>query len=82
MQVIIYKQPTGVIAIVRPAEEVVALYGIHAIALKDIPAGYPFKIVDASEIPADRSLRSAWTIDDEELTDGVGAAWDTFEAQS
>jgi hypothetical protein len=30
------------------------------VAAKDIPAGIPFKIVDASEIPTDRTFRNAW----------------------
>jgi hypothetical protein len=77
-QVIIYKQDNGVLAVVRPTEEALAKYGIEAIALKDVPAGKPYKIVDASEIPTDRSQRNAWTVDDAELTDGVGAEYDTF----
>lgn len=77
-QVIIYKQDNGVVAIIRPTEEALALYGIEAIAAKDVPAGKPYKIIDASEIPADRSQRSAWTVDDADLTDGVGAEWSTF----
>ncbi len=78
MQVVIYKQDNGVVAIIRPTEEALNLYGIEAIALKDVPAGKPYKIVDASEVPTDRSQRNAWTVDDEELTDGVGAEYDTF----
>ncbi len=31
-----------------------------------------YKIVDVSEVPSDREFRDAWTIDDAELTDGVG----------
>jgi hypothetical protein len=77
-QVIIYKQDNGVLAVVRPTEEALAKYGIEAIAAKDVPAGKPYKIVDASEIPTDRSQRNAWTVDDAELTDGVGAEYDTF----
>ena len=77
-QVIIYKQDNGVVAIIRPTEEALALYGIEAIAAKDVPAGKPYKIIDASEIPADRNQRNAWTADDADLTDGVGAEWNTF----
>ena len=77
-QVIVFKQDNGVAAIIRPTEEALALYGIEAIAKKDVPAGKPYKIVDASEIPTDRSQRNAWTVDDADLTDGVGAEWSTF----
>ena len=77
-QVILYKQDNGVVAIIRPTAEALALYGIEAIATKDVPAGKPYRIIDASEIPSDRSQRNAWTVDDAELTDGVGAEWSTF----
>ena len=80
-QVIIYKQDSGVAAIIRPTQEALALYGIEAIAAKDVPAGKPYKIVDASEIPTDRSQRNAWTVDDADLTDGVGAEWNTFDEE-
>lgn len=71
--VIIYKQDTGVVAIIRPTEEALAVYGIDAIAQKDVPTGKPYKIVDVSEIPTDRSKRAAWTVSADILTDGVGA---------
>ncbi len=61
--VILYNQDNGVVAIIRPTEEALAIYGIEAIAAKDVPAGKPYKIVDASEIPADRTFRNAWAID-------------------
>ena len=77
-QVIIYKQDNGVVAIIRPTAEALALYGIKAIAQKDVPAGKPYKIIDASEIPTDRTQRNAWTVDDAALTDGVGAESNEF----
>ncbi|WP_395669260.1 hypothetical protein [Rhodoferax sp.] len=46
---------------------------ILAVALKDVPAGKPFKIIDADQVPTDRSQRNAWTVDEVDLTDGTGA---------
>jgi len=77
-QLILYKQDSGVVAVIRPTEEALAIYGIEAIAQKDVPAGKPYRIIDASEIPTDRSQRNAWTVDDADLTDGVGAEYNTF----
>ena len=77
-QVIIYKQDSGVVAIIRPTQEALALYGIEAIAQKDVPAGKPYKIIDAADVPTDRSQRNAWTVADADLTDGVGAASNEF----
>jgi hypothetical protein len=45
---------------------------VEQIALKDVPTGLNYKIVDVSDISSDRTFRNAWTIDDAELTDGVG----------
>lgn len=77
--VILFKQDTGLVAIIRPTAEALARYGIEAIAQKDVPTGKPYKIIDASEIPTDRTHRAAWTVDDADLTDGVGAEWATFD---
>jgi hypothetical protein len=77
-EVIIYRQDNGRVAIIRPTEEALALYGIEAIAAKDVPAGRPYKIINASEVPTDRSHRNTWTVDEADLTDGVGAEYNTF----
>ncbi len=33
---------------------------LEELATKDVPAGRPYKIVDASEVPSDRTFRNAW----------------------
>jgi len=78
-QVIVYKQDNGVPAIVHPTPEALERYSLDAIAQKDVPVGKPYKIMSASELPADRAERDAWTIDDAELTDGIGANFSTFD---
>ena len=78
MNRIIYKQDDGSVAVIIPTPEAFALYGIEAIAAKDVPSGKPYKIVSEANIPADRTFRAAWTVDDADLTDGVGAEWNTF----
>jgi hypothetical protein len=78
MQAIIYRQDNGIVAIVRPAPEYVEQYGIEAIALKDVPHGKPYKIVDAADLPTDRTYRNAWTVNEADLTDGVGAESNEF----
>ena len=75
---IIYKTPEGGVAIIIPSQEALDLYGIEAIALKDVPAGLPFKIVDSSDIPSDRTFREAWEADPATLTDGIGAESNEF----
>ena len=72
MKRIIYKNPDNTVSIVIPTPEALQFMTIEQIAKKDVPTGYKYKIVDVSEIPTDREFRNAWTIDDAELTDGVG----------
>jgi hypothetical protein len=76
---VIYKNDEGGVSIIIPAPEALARRGIEAIARKDVPAGKPYKIVDASEIPTDRTHRDAWVVDEALLTDGFGAESDSFE---
>lgn len=68
---IIYKTDDGGVAVIVPY--LGSGIPIEQIALKDVPAGKPFKIVEETDIPSDRTLREAWTVDDGDLTDGIGA---------
>ena len=70
---IIYKNSDKSIAIIHPTSEALEIMTIEEIALKDVPTGLPYKIVEDSEIPTDRTFRYAWTIDEALLIDGVGA---------
>jgi uncharacterized protein YbaA (DUF1428 family) len=67
---IIYKNDSDGVAVIIPAK---CALTVEEIAAKDVPTGKPFKIVDASEIHTDRALRDSWTVDESDLTDGVGA---------
>jgi hypothetical protein len=55
---IIYPTPEGGVAIIIPAPE--CGLTIEEIAAKDVPAGVPFRIVEAADIPSDRTFRNAW----------------------
>jgi hypothetical protein len=52
-QRIIFPTDNGGVAIIIPAVSV-------ELAMKDVPAGKPYKIVDVSDIPTDRTFRGAW----------------------
>jgi hypothetical protein len=79
MNCIIYNQDNGVVAVIIPTQEALEQHGIQAIAIKDVPAGKPFKIVDAADIPSDRTFREAWTVSALELTDGIGGESNEFQ---
>ncbi len=70
---IVYKNESGGVSIITPTPEALEHMTIDEIALKDVPTGLPFAIVEDSEIPTDRTYRDAWVVDESILTDGVGA---------
>lgn len=59
-QLILYPNDTGVSVIV-PSET--CGLSIEQIAQKDVPAGVPYKIVNVTDIPSDRTFRDAWEYD-------------------
>jgi len=72
---IIYKTDEDGVAVIVPTGEL----PLDEVCRKDVPAGKPYKIVDVSEIPEDRTWRDAWYIDEAELTEGVGADYGVME---
>ena len=64
---IIYPTETG-IAVIIPCD---CGLTIEAIAKKDVPTGIKYRIIDAIDIPSDRTLRDMWTADFT-VYDGVG----------
>ena len=75
-QVIIYNQDNGVPAVVIPTQEALDQHSIMAIAVKDVPVGKPFKIVDVADLSD--APQEAWIINDADLTDGVGGESNEF----
>jgi len=68
---IIYQNGNGGVSVIIPAPG--CGLTVDQIAAKDVPTGRPYRIVDASEIPVDRSARALWEVDEADMTDGVGA---------
>ena len=75
---IIYPSDEGGVSIIVPA--VGCDLTIEEIAIKDVPAGKPYKIVDVSEIPSDRTFREAWEASITE-PDGFGIGHDAWFAE-
>jgi hypothetical protein len=57
MKRIIYPTPDGGVAVIIPAVSV-------ELALKDVPEGVIYEIVDEADIPTDRYFRNAWVLGD------------------
>jgi hypothetical protein len=56
---IIYQNDEGGVSIIVPTIE--CGLTIEEIAVKDVPQGKEYHIVDVSDIPEDRTFRNAWT---------------------
>lgn len=74
-KVIVYKQAGGTAVILFPAPEALEIFGIDAVAQKDVPEGFPYGIIDGADVPD----VEAWEVPAELLKDGIGAAWNTFD---
>jgi len=59
-QRIIYPTDNGGVAVLIPSPEYLAEHTIEELTAKDVPEGKPYKIVDVSDIPSDRTFRNAW----------------------
>lgn len=77
---IIYVNDDGGVSILTPAPECLTKHSIEEIAAKDVPAGKPYKIIDATELPTDRTFRNAWEAVIDE-PDGIGAESNEFPAR-
>lgn len=76
MQVIIFNQDNGIPAVVIPTPEALQSHSIMQIAVKDVPAGKRFKIVDAADLPD--APQETWVVDEADLTDGIGGESNEF----
>jgi hypothetical protein len=59
-QRIIYPNDDGGVSILIPTEEYLSKHTIEELAAKDVPKSKPYKIVNVSDIPSDRTFRDAW----------------------
>ena len=55
---ILWQTGDGGVAVIVPTDD--CGLTVEEIAKKDVPSGRPYKIVDASEVPSDRTFRNAW----------------------
>ena len=75
---IVYKDDNGGVSIVIPVLTATnpttgKPFTIDEVAAKDVPTGKKYKKIEDSDVSNDRSFRNAWTVDESDLTDGVGA---------
>lgn len=81
----VYKNEDGSIGIIVPTQEALGMFdserdGMIAICEKDVPHNLPYWIVPTSDIPTDRTFRSAWEIDESfDEPDGFGGESNKFD---
>lgn len=80
-KIIVYKNDDGLMSIIYPTQDALLIYGIDAIAKKDVPFGKKYKILSINELP-NKENRLTWIIDDVDLSDGVGNESNTFNEQT
>ena len=68
MELIIYPNQNNTISVVIPFGELT----VEETALKDVPTGVKYKIIDSTDLPQDREFRNAWEFDFSTDFDGVG----------
>jgi len=61
MKRIVYTNNEGGVSIVCPSASWAST--MEKLALKVVPEGIPYEIVDAADIPTDREFRNAWEYD-------------------
>ena len=57
---VIYPNDEGGVSILIPSTSCSSIDRL----IQDVPAGKPYQVVNASEIPTDRNYRNAWTFEE------------------
>lgn len=72
---IVYKDDDGTVCVITPSDEL----PFEDVCKKDVPAGKPYFICDASELPPNRNFRNAWEVDISN-PDGIGMGSEAYWA--
>lgn len=77
---IVFKNQDNSIGIITPTDEALSFATIEQIAEKDVPQDLPYWLVNDTDIPTDRTFRSAWEIDENfGKPDGFGGESNEFD---
>lgn len=78
MNRVIYKNLDDTVSILIPAQEVLDIVGLQAIAEKDVPQDLPYWLIMDTDIPSDRTERDQWIWETTADPDGFGGASNIF----
>lgn len=79
-KLILFCRDDGSVVTVFPSPEFLKMYSLVDLAKKDVPAGTPYKIISASDLPTNQEFRNAWTADMSN-PDGYGIGHDAWWAE-
>lgn len=79
--IIIYKNTDNTVSVLIPTQEALSFATIEQIAEKDVPFQLPYKIVDETDIPTDRTYRDMWEWDNTIIPDGFGGESNEFDTE-
>ena len=69
---ILYKESSR-LRIITLAKKIDDINELKQIAESLVPLGLPYKLIEQSDLPADRKYRNIWEIENHLLMDGYGA---------
>ena len=78
MNRVIYQNIDNTVVILIPAQDVMDSVGLRAIAEKDVPRNLPYWFVNDTDIPADRTDRDRWVLENMPDPDGFGGESSEF----
>ena len=82
MQRIIYKNQDNSVSVLIPTQEALKFATLLDVAEKDVPHNLPYWIVNTTDIPASRTFRNAWEIDESfGEPDGFGGESNEFDEE-
>ena len=82
MKRIIYKNQDNSVSVLIPTQEALSFATLLDVAEKDVPHNLPYWIVPTSDIPTDRTFRSAWEVDESfGEPDGFGGESNEFDEE-
>jgi hypothetical protein len=74
-KVIVYNNEFGSLDLCFPCSNI---HSLEDVALKDVPAGVSYKILNVDDLPESDTFRNAWTYDFKADSDGVGMGAEAF----
>ena len=81
MKIVIYKNHDGNFCVLYPTQEALQFATIEQIAEKDVPAGCPYWIVDASLLPANIPVEAIYIDENETPPNGYGGESNEFPSE-